>query len=80
LLFCNRVEDMLYSKGTRANSKFVYLRYAGNGSQRDGIGWPTKRIAGSTSVSERWSGVGGAGERRCEPDLWARASGTTVQR
>jgi hypothetical protein len=32
LLFCNRVEDMLDSKGTRANPKFIYLRYAGNSS------------------------------------------------
>jgi hypothetical protein len=52
LLFCNRVEDRLDSKGTRANPKFVYLRCAGNGSWRDGIGRPAKWIAGSTAAGE----------------------------
>jgi hypothetical protein len=69
LLFCNRVEDRLDLKETRANLKFVYLRCVGNDSRRDGIGWPTKWIAGSTA----------AGERRCEPDLWGRASGMAAR-
>ena len=50
LLFCNRVEDRLDSKGTRANPKFVYLRCAGNDNWRDRIGWPAKWIAGSTAA------------------------------
>ena len=58
LLFCKRVEDRLDSKGTKANPKFVYLRCAGNGCQRDGIGWTTKWIVGLTAPGERWSGVG----------------------
>jgi hypothetical protein len=62
LLFYKRVEDRLDSKGTRANPKFVYLRCVGNGSRRDGIGWPAKWIASSTSASEWWSSLGGAGE------------------
>ena len=62
LLFYNRVKDWLDSKGTRANPKFVYLRCAGNGSRRDGIGRPAKRIVGSTAAGEWWSGVWGAGE------------------
>jgi hypothetical protein len=60
LLFYNRVEDRFDSKGTRANPKFFYLRCVGNGSRRDGIGWPAKWIAGSTSTGKRWSGVGRA--------------------
>jgi hypothetical protein len=52
LLFYNMVEDRLESKGTRANPKFVYLRCAGNGSRRDGVGRPAKWIAGSTTAGE----------------------------
>ena len=89
-MFYNRVEDRLDSKGTRANPKFVYLRCAGNSNRRDGIGWPAKRIAGSTAVGEQWSGVGGAdkwwrgvggaGELRCELDLWRREGGKARRR
>ena len=46
LLFCNRVEDRLDSKGTRANPKFVYLRCTGNDNRRDGIGRPAKTDSG----------------------------------
>ena len=63
MLFCNRVEDRLDSKGTRANPKFVYLRCMGNGSRRDGIGRPAKQIVGSTAIDEWWSGVEGANKR-----------------
>ena len=80
LLFYNRVEDRLDSKGTRANPKFVYLRCAGNSSQRDGIGRPGKQIVGSATTGEwwsgvwgadeRWRGVGGVGEWHSKPDLW----------
>ena len=58
LLFCDRVEDRLDSKGTRANPKFVSLRWVGNNSWRDGIGQIAKRIAGSTATGEWWSGAG----------------------
>jgi len=90
LLFCNRVEDRLDSKGARANPKFVYRRCAGNGSWRDGIGWPAKRIAGSTAADKQWSGVGGAdkwwrgvggaSEWHYELDLWRRAGGMVGRR
>ena len=52
LLFCDRVEDRLDSKGTRANPKFVYLRCVGHGNRRDGIGRPAKQIAVSTAAGE----------------------------
>jgi len=85
-LFSNRVEDRLDSKGTKANPKFVYLRCVVNNSWRDGIGWPAKRIAGSTPAGERWSRVGGTGEWwrevggaaewHCKPYLWRRVGET----
>ena len=69
------MEDRLDSKGTRANPKFVYLRCAGNGSRRDGIGRPAKWIASLTAISKRWSGVMGADEQGYGPNLWRRAGG-----